>query len=279
MTSVRPARPSEVSEICTFLVTHMDPSVSRERFYNLFTYPWMADKPNLGFVLEDEGRLVGFLSTIYADREIGGAPVRFCNLSSWFVLPEYRNHSLALLAAAHRQADLVFTNLTSRPAVRKISLALRYQLLDTYKLFAFPFAQFWTLGRMPRVLFQRDAIEPLLPPAQQKLLRDHAATPCGHLLIRRRGQSCYIIWIRRVKKGIPFCELLYVSAPELLRDCFEPVKLALCLRSRAPAVAIDERLLGARLPLLYAFERISLFKSNRVGPADIDNLYSELALL
>lgn len=281
MALVRHARESEVAAICDFLHLHMDPTVSPERFRNLFTYPWMPDKPNLGFVLEDDGRIVGFLSTIYGDREVNGRTERFCNLSSWFVLPEYRNQSLSLLTAVHRQGDLVFTNLTSRPAVQKISLALKYQLLDTYKLFAFPFAQFWTLFGLPwpKVTADPDLIEPRLSDEHRRYLRDHRATPCRHLLLERGGRYCYLVWVRRVKQHVPFCELLYVSDPELLRRHFELVKWMIYLRGLAPLLAVDERLLGGRLPLMYAYERVTLYKSGRVGRLDVDNLYSELALL
>jgi len=87
MALVRHAREAEIGEICDFLTTHMDPSLNKDRFRNLFTYPWMADKPNLGFVLEVDGRIAGFLGTIYGDREVNGRMERFCNLSSWCVLP------------------------------------------------------------------------------------------------------------------------------------------------------------------------------------------------
>ncbi len=281
MASVRPVRESEIDEICAFLSTHMDPAVSRETFRNLFTYPWMTDRPNLGFVLEQEGRIVGFLSAIYADREIAGRTERFCNLSSWFVLPEFRSSSLSLLTAVHRVGDLVFTNLTARPAVQKISLAMRYQLLDTFKLFGFPGAQFWTLFRLPwpSLLFQPHEIAPLLEPAHRQFLQDHLHTACRHLLLRRGDRYCYLVWKRRVKSSVPFCEILFVSNPELLRAHFELVKLVICARGAALALAIDERLLGARLPLLYPYRRVTLFKASRAGRMDVDNLYSELALL
>ena len=281
MAIVRPARETEIDLICDFLAAHMRPPVPRDRFRNLFTYPWMEEKPNLGFVLEDEGKLVGFISTIYADRDIRGRRERFCNLSSWCVLPEYRNQSLSLLSAVHRQGDLVLTNLTSRPAVQKISLGMRYALLDTYKLFAFPGAHFWTLFRFPwpEVRTSVAEIEPRLNPEQRQFLRDHTATECRHLWLGRGGRYCYIIWIRRVKQRVPFCELLYVSDPTLLRDHFELVKCLILMKGIGVALAVDERLLGERLPLMYPYKRVTLFKASRAGRMDVDNLYSELALL
>jgi len=44
-------------------------------------------------------------------------------------------------------------------------------------------------------------------------------------------------------------------------------------------MAVDERLLGRRMPLLYPYRRVTLFRASRAGRMDIDNLYSELALL
>jgi acetoacetyl-CoA synthetase len=280
MAFVRPARDQEIGTICSFLHTYMDPSVSAERFRHLFTYPWMPDKPDLGFVIEHEDQIVGFISTIYADREINGRTERFCNLSSWYVQPEHRAKSLSLLTTVHRQGDLVFTNLTARPAVQKISQALRYQLLDTYKLFAFPFTQLWTLFRAwPQVFTRPEQIEPLLNDSQRRILQDHLATDCRHLLLKQGPRTCYLVWKRRVKQSVPFCELLFVSDPVLLRRHFELVKWVIYWHGRTALLAVDERLLGVRLPLLYPYKRVTLFLAKRAGRADIDNLYSELALL
>jgi hypothetical protein len=278
---VRPVRDEDIEFLCRFLHEYMDPSVSAKRFHRLFTYSWMAEKPDRGLVLTDGDRIVGFLGTVYADREVQGRRVRFCNLSSWYVLPEYRNHSLRLLTAAHSQQNVTFTNLTSRPAVEKVSLALRYEIVSVYKLFTVPFAQAWGLLTEPRpkILLDRSQIAKKLTGPLLKIFEDHAPTHCGHLIVESAGASCYVIWNRRVKHSVPFSEILYVSDPGVLRCHFEWVKLPILWQDRTLLLAVDQSLLGERSRLMYPYRRVTLFRSSEIGQEAIDSLYSELVLL
>lgn len=280
---IRPAGLSDQREVCALLHRDMDPSVPEARFANLFHYPWLNAKPDHGFVLLDGERLAGYISTIYSDREINGRMERFCNLSSWYVEPACRNHSLKLLSACHRDRELTFTNITARPQVQKISAALRYRQLGRYKLFTPPLAQLPGLGRAKAADLIADParIRERLPEHQRRLLDDHLATPCRHLLIEEGSRLCYVVSNRRVKQRVPFTELLYVSDPGLLTRHWELAKLRLLWRDRTLLLAVDEHILRGVPPpaLLLRYERVTLYKSPRVEPGQIDNLYTELALL
>ncbi len=278
---VRPVRDDDIEFLCQFLHQYMDPSLSAQRFHRLFTYTWMAEKPDRGFVLSDGDRIVGFLGTVYADRTVQDQPVRFCNLSSWYVLPEYRNHSLRLLTAAHNQQNVTFTNLTSRPAVEKVSLALRYEIANVHKLFSVPFAQAWGMLRRPRpkILVDRGRIADKLTGPLVKIFEDHAPTDCGHLVVESGGKSCYVVWNRRVKHSVPFSEILYVSDPGILQRHFERVKLRILWEDHTFLLATDQCLLGKRFWLMYPYRRVTLFRSSEVSKKAIDSLYSELVLL
>ena len=242
MVQIRPATDDDIDPVCDLLVKHVDAATPREHFRRLFTYPWMKDKPDRGFVLTDEGRVVGYLGTVYADRMIRGRTERFCNLSSWGVLPEYRNHSLSLLYAAHRNKNQTFTNLSARPTVLKVHEALRYQLLGTYKLFTLPLAQLHSLFRFPwpGITLDTDEIGRRLNANDLQLLRDHQATDCGHLLAGDGARYCYVIWIQRVKRSVPFSEIMYVSDPALLRRHFEAIKLKILWHDRTMAVPLSQ---------------------------------------
>jgi hypothetical protein len=281
MTDLGPATEADIEPICEFLAAHMGRGMSAEQYRPLFTYPWLERKPNLGFLLTDGGRIVGFLGTVYADRIIRDRPERLCNLSSWCVLPEYRNHSLTLLYAVCRGADQTVTCLSPTPAVQKVLTALRFERLDTYKLFTVPLAQPAGLLRFPRprLSLAPEDIARRLNPSHGDLLRDHAGTGCGHLLLEAGDRYCYVIWKRRVKFSVAFSEILYVSDQDLLLRHFELAKLRMLWRDRTLLLAVDKRLLGRRPPVAFPYRRVTLFKSARLKRADLDNLYSELALL
>jgi len=52
--------------------------------------PWKVDAPNHGFVLRDGQRIVGAFLAFYSERLIAGRAERFCDLGTWYVLPEFR---------------------------------------------------------------------------------------------------------------------------------------------------------------------------------------------
>jgi hypothetical protein len=88
----------------------------------------------------------------------------------------------------------------------------------------------------------------------------------------------YVIFKRR-KKKIAFSEILYVQNPALLVRHFERAKLHIFGKDRTCLLAVDERLIGERPPLVWPYKRVSMFRSHTVRAENIDNLYSELALL
>jgi acetoacetyl-CoA synthetase len=272
---------ADVDTICTFLEENMGRGISAAQYRSIFEYPWGKTKPDLGFVLVAGERIVGFLGAFYADREINGRIERFCNPTNWFVLKEYRHASLSLLLRLLKCGDCTITELTPIASVEKLYRQLKFQTLDTYKLFSFPLAHAWTLLRLPRptLITRSSALVKVLSPIERQIFEDHQGTACGYLLVQEAGSTCFIVWSRRVRKRLPFSEILYASDREILRRHFEAIKLTIMMNDRTFLVALDERLIGTRLPAMVPYRRVSLFKSARLTRNDIDNLYSELAVL
>jgi len=84
----------------------------------------------MGWVLESEGRIVGYLGNIallyqYAEKEFIATTA-----SGFAVEPDYRAWGPSLMASFYRQPDVdLFLNTTAMPAVGKIARALRAQPL------------------------------------------------------------------------------------------------------------------------------------------------------
>jgi hypothetical protein len=68
-----------------------------------------------GYVLESEGVPVGCLLQIYSSKTIDGEPATFCNLSSWYVDPAFRNYAALFASMAQKRKDVTYFNVT--PAV------------------------------------------------------------------------------------------------------------------------------------------------------------------
>jgi hypothetical protein len=279
MPELRCVLQSDVGAVCAFLAKNMHRGMSADQYRPLFSYPWLADKPGMGYILEEDGHIVGFLGAIYSCRRLSGRMERFCNLTNWCVLPEYRNESLKLLFAVLGQGPQVILNLSPSLEVQKILVAMRYRLLDNFKLFSLPLTHFWTAAGRGRVLSEGEEMQAALNEHQEEIIRHHSGTGCRFLMIAEGGRNCFVVSKRRKKQGVPFTEILHASDPDLLRHNFERVKLFLLPRDRTILLAIDERLLVARLPFMLPYRRPTYFQSRSIEPRVIDNLYSELALL
>lgn len=279
MAELRPVLESDVESVCEFLGKNMHRGMKADEYRALFSYSWMADKPGMGYLLEEGDQIVGFLGAIYSCRKICGKMERFCNLTNWCVLPQFRNESLKLFFAVLGRPGQTIVNLSPSREVQAMLTAMRYRPLDKFKLFSLPLTHFWTLIGRGRMLQNAAEMQATLDESQREILRHHSGTGCRFIVIAEGQRICLVVSKRRKKQGVPFTEILHASDSDLLRRNFERVKLSLMLRDRTLLLAIDERLLEIRLPLMLPYSRPSYFQSRSIDPHLVDNLYSELALL
>jgi acetoacetyl-CoA synthetase len=135
---VRPAQKEDIDGIIILLRDGLDSRLSPKEWRGLFEYPRVQRQPNLGFVLESRNRLVGFLGAVYSERLVGSQVQRFCNLTSWYVIPEFRTSSIALLMALLGQRDYTFTNLAPSQIVTQIMKQCGFKQLESHKLLCGP---------------------------------------------------------------------------------------------------------------------------------------------
>jgi acetoacetyl-CoA synthetase len=275
---VRPVEEADIPGICAFL--HRTWS-SKIDWRALFDYRWLADKPDLGYVLVRGEEIVGFLGAVYAQRWVNDRPHLVCNISTWYVREGERRGSLPLLLALLRKRDCSFTNLSANPDAFILFQRCGFQPLGDSETYHFPLLHLPTLwaGGRARVIDDRLELRALLSEEHRRIHDDHASYPCCHLALTEVDRYAYIVSKRRIRRGVPTAELLYCSAPELLRRHFERIKLHILWRQRAFALVIDTRLLGDRLRWGYCRPRLTMFRSSVLAPEDIDYLYSEFVLL
>jgi hypothetical protein len=70
--------------------------------------------PRYGYLLEYQGLAVGCLLLIYSTKVIDGESSIFCNVSSWYVNPSFRNYAALLASMAQKRQDVTYFNLTPR---------------------------------------------------------------------------------------------------------------------------------------------------------------------
>ena len=106
---VRPAGLGDIDGVCDLLHDHMSAKIPRERWRDLLDYPWRPPDADRGRVAVDDDRIVGFLGLVYADRLIGGAAHRFCNICAWYLLKDYRGLGIGQAIQKQSLADPAIT--------------------------------------------------------------------------------------------------------------------------------------------------------------------------
>ena len=76
------------------------------------TRPLPSGVPRYGYFLEHEGKPVGCLLLIYSKKLCDGETSIFCNVSSWYVDPSFRNYASLLTMMAQRRKDVTYFNVT-----------------------------------------------------------------------------------------------------------------------------------------------------------------------
>jgi hypothetical protein len=277
---VRSIDKAEIPAVAAFLHAAVDARRSVAQWRALFAYDWPGVKPDHGFVVAVGGEIKGFLGTVYAERNIAGERRMFCNLSSWFVVPELRGAGALLLMAATRQRNCIYTSLTAAAETVPLVLRAGFRQIGAVKHLLPPFAQTATLARSlaARVATDPAAVAARLDSAQRRLFDDHKQT-CDHLVLEDHDQTLYVITRRRVKRNVPLTEVMYVSRPALFQRHLERVKLIALRRDRTAALACDDRFLDVAPRLAMTVARPIFCKGGAFSDAVVDNLYSELTLL
>ena len=276
--TLEPILDSDLPQFCQFLNEHLSSERSAEQWAQAFRQNWGVTKPNNGFLIRDQGRIVGGIGSIFAERIIRGKPEQFCNITSWCVLEAYRAQSMRLAMAVASQPGFHFTDLTPTAVVSKTLQFFKFKPMNerqaVWPNIPWPFSRFCGV----RVITELDEIEKVLAAEDAKVFRDHRHLPwLRHAAVGRPGAYCHIVWKPNCLKGVPGAMVLAFSDAGL----FLRYRLAIgshllgqgCLYTR-----VESRLLP-RLPKLVlelAGFHNKVFRSDTLTEIDISNLYSEI---
>jgi hypothetical protein len=280
--SIAPLGDEHLREYCEFLHQNMAQPHAVEVWRQAFLAPWADDKPNNGFIMRNEaGAIVGGIGAIYSTQVIHGKPERFCNITSWCVLDEYRAGSMRLALALTSQKGYHYTDLTPTAVVASSLQFLKFKPLDSDRtvLFNLP----WPQGET-QILSQAEQLASCLAPDDARIYRHHSGFPwLEHLAVGLPGEHSYVIFKKGALKNLPTAEILYLSQPSLFLRHYRALGSYLLLRRGRPMTRVESRFLGAAAPPLLSKTlsgyRSKVYRSDSLAPADISNLYSELACL
>jgi hypothetical protein len=277
--SLRPITDDDLDAIARFLHAHHDSSVPVEGFRQSFAAHQSGVRPNSGVMLVDGDDVVGAYLAYYSDRVVEGRVHRICNLGSWYVLPNYRRHSLKMAKAILTQDGFDFLDLSPSEPVAALNKRFGFEHLDTRAVVLPALPWPW---RPARISSDPLVIEQALSGEELRLYRDHRDAPAAHhVVLQDRGVVCYVVLRIVRRKRLPVAIVVHASRPEMLRRMIHAFVGFALLRYRVVAVAVELRWLDGKVPGGSIPWRLDpkMFRSPTLRPEDIDYFYSELLYL
>lgn len=281
---VCPIQDDDLEDVARFLGSHFPPTTPSERW----AAAWRESvngpgtcAPNHGFMLRAGSTVVGAYPAIYSTRVKDGVVHRFCNLAAWCMAPEYRMHSVRLAKALLGQDGWTFTDLTPVDTVQRLNGRLGFAYLDTTASLV-PNLPWPTVPGRLRISAEPEVIRAHLSAPVLGHYDDHARSRWArHLVLVRDGESCYVQWRKERRKGMNvIASLRHVSNPPLLRQGIRPLSRYLLLHHGAVATSVEVRMAGGRVrpSVLMPKPMVRMYRSDELGPDDIDYLYSEITI-
>lgn len=181
-----------------------------------------AGYPRFGYVMENDGLAVGAILQLYnsVETDNGVQEIR-CNLSSWYVEPNFRSYASLLISFALKHRDVTYTNISPAPHTWAILQAQGFTRYCNGQYFAFP-----ALSHVdPTIAVEEirgDSLQESAPDAEHLLLARHAQLGCLSLVCHApEGDFPFVFTRFRIRSGrvrLPCMRLIYCrSSADFIR--------------------------------------------------------------
>lgn len=276
-----PITAADIPAVAQFMHANLNPDVPASDWSRALTVPWEVAPPNHGYFLAEDGQVVGAYLAYYSDRPVDGRVESFCNLGAWCVLESHRHQGLRLLTTLLKQKGYHFTDFSPSGSVVPLNRRLKFTDLDTTTALIpnLPLPP----GRGVRIIDDPDVVRAMLSDDELEVYLDHRdAAAAKHLVISTPDDHCHVVFRKDARKNVrAFASILYVSNPEMYRRYARRVAARLLTHHGVAATLVELRVAGGRPAgsIVLSRSRPKMFRSDSLGPDQIDYLYSELTCL
>lgn len=211
----------------------------RRALDRLATHPTPTGMPKYGYLLESARIPVGVILLISSTVQEDNTQTIRCNVSSWYVEPDFRVHAPLLVSQAIKKKNVTYFNISPAKHTRPIIEAQGFSRYSTgqFVTFAFP-----STRRDPTQIVGPDVNpDAYFEPFERNLLATHSQYGCMSLWCVTPERAYPFVFLPRVMKRIvPCVQLIYCRGLEDFVRFARP--LGSYLRSRGrPLVIIDSK--------------------------------------
>jgi hypothetical protein len=237
-----------------------------------------AAYPRFGYVLEDNGDLVGVLLLIFSTLYARGEAYVRCNGSGWYIDPAYRGYASLLLSATLRYGGVTYTNLDPSKHTWPIIEAQGFTRYSSGQVLACPALNSRVANSCVHPFDIGHDYGPALREDERDILVAHAGYGCLAYVVAERGEASPFVFLpRRLRGFVPAAKLAYCRDVRDFVRFAGPIGRAL-MRRGIPFVCLDAT---GPLPGLigkYFSNRAPNYFKGPERPRSGDLAYSEMVL-
>lgn len=280
MIKIAYATPDEREDVAQFMQSvFVKAKWDIEGWRKLVAGRWNGPGGNYAITVRDAGKLVGVLGLVYAERQTPQGPRTTADMSSWYILRDYRGQGVGqqVLAFATSDPTLTVNNFSSAQAAVSVLVNGGFKVLDADRLV-------WRAGHSAQnsvAHHTRDDFAPLLRPEWDQIITDHVGLKLHPVVVQTPdGPLFLMVYPQKKHDAYVTHEVMHVSDPALFAQHARAVAGAV-LPARDAILSFDRRM---TLPDVtpddvHSFAAPRFYHSSVMEPADIDMLYSECLLL
>jgi hypothetical protein len=240
-----------------------------------------SDTPRYGYMIESEDTPVGCLLLIYTTKMIDGEARTFCNVSSWYVDPLFRNYAALFASMTQKRKDVTYFNVTPATPTWPILEAQGFEAYCRGLYFSMPLFSRSERGIAiervtPDTLFVKN-----LSDANLALLKRHAEYGCLSLVCHASQEALPFVFLPlRKRRGVipmPAMQLGHCRSIADYVRCAGAIGRYL-LRYAKPVIILDANGPVAGLPGRYTEAHGRKYFKGPVRPRLGDLTDTELAI-
>lgn len=281
---LRPARDADKTAIIDLLHTHMKSSWPRERWERIFDNRWVRPErgpPDLGHVVEEGGKILGYCGLINADRRIDGQWHRFGSVGSLYLHKGLRGQGFgrALMVNACANPDLTVTVIGTGDGSRPLMAPAGCTLLDRDRFI-------WRRGgdtptADAAIITDPSAIDAMLTADQRQMLADHDGLGVVPVMLDSPAARCLaVFWVQVKGDDVSYWDAVHVSDGAVFAHHGQALAETLLPADGAAVLTADRRYLPDETRgEVEVFGDNYWFKSATLDRSQVDLMYTEILLL
>ncbi|MEA2949615.1 MAG: hypothetical protein QOI40_4945 [Alphaproteobacteria bacterium] len=211
----------------------------RRALAKLGSRPAPEGLPKYGYLLESGGVPVGVILLIFSSVPASDAVTTRCNVSSWYVEPEFRSHAALLISQAIKHKNVTYVNISPAMHTRPIVEAQGFARYTNGQFAALPALSGGRGDDTARVVGIDTSADARFGSCERELLSTHRDYGClGLWCVTSERAHPFVFMPRRVKGFIPCVQLIYCRDIQDFVRFARPIGRYLAKRGR-PLVIVD----------------------------------------